>query len=76
MVKGIHLTGCALAVLLLLGITGRASATPGDTLGFGTRNINLGGAVTADVEDVGATTTTRRASCAARACASRSAMCP
>ena len=26
MVKGIHLTGCALAVLLLLGITGRASA--------------------------------------------------
>ena len=54
MVKGIHLTGCALAVLLLLGITGRASATPGDTLGFGTRNINLGGAVTADVEDVGA----------------------
>jgi long-subunit fatty acid transport protein len=54
MVKGIHLTGCALVVLLLLGITGRASATPGDTLGFGTRNINLGGAVTADVEDVGA----------------------
>lgn len=53
MVKGIHLVGCALGVALLLGLTSRASATPGDTLGFGTRNINLGGAVTADVEDVG-----------------------
>ncbi len=46
-----------LSLSLLLSIhlpAGVARATPGDTVGLGTRNINLGGAVTADVEDVGA----------------------
>ena len=53
MVRPIRTLGPLLGVLLTLGFVGRASATPGDTLGFGTRNINLAGAVTADVEDVG-----------------------
>lgn len=38
---------------LLASLPGRASATPGDTLGLGPRNTTLGGAVTADVRDVG-----------------------
>ncbi|MCA9536739.1 MAG: outer membrane protein transport protein [Myxococcales bacterium] len=53
MVTPVRLASVALALSLLLGLSGQAHATPGDTLGIGTRNINLGGAVTADVEDVG-----------------------
>ena len=44
----------ALALLCALLWSSAAQATPADTVGLGTRNISLGGAVTADVEDVGA----------------------
>jgi long-chain fatty acid transport protein len=53
MVKPFRVLSFLVALGAVTGLSGRAHATPGDTLGFGTRNINLGGAVTADVEDVG-----------------------
>ena len=46
--------GYALVGFTLLAVCGRASANPVDAFGFGSRAPALGGAVTADVDDVSA----------------------